>query len=197
MTDWLIHIDTKFFLFLNSFNSPFFDNVMWHISGKWEWLPLYAILLWAIINRYRQKSIAVVLAIVAIIALADMVSSQLIKESVARLRPSNAPELEGLVHIVNGYRGGRYGFVSSHAANSFALAVFLSVLFKKKWFTLSIFLWALLVSYSRIYLGVHYPGDILGGALLGAFSALLVYYVYALYKSRFEKKNAEGLHNKA
>jgi undecaprenyl-diphosphatase len=185
MPDNLLHTDTQLFLFLNGFHSSFWDIIMWHISGKWEWLPFYVVLLYYIIRRYKSKCIWIFLSVAIIIALTDSISSQIIKENIHRLRPSHNPELNGLVHIVNNYSGGTYGFVSSHAANTFAIAVFLSLLFKNRWFTSGIFIWAMIVSYSRIYLGVHYPGDVLGGALLGSIVALVVFKVYAISGKRF------------
>ena len=190
MLDKLIHIDTRLFLWLNSFHSPCRDSIMWHISGKPEWIPLYLLLLGVIIYKYRWKSIAVILAVSLTITLADQLAVKAFKEVFMRLRPSHEPALEGLVHLVNDYRGGQYGFVSNHAANSFGLAVFISYLFKNKYVTTGMLVWACVVSYSRIYLGVHYPADILGGALLGAGIASFMYFllVKILWGSVFQKK---------
>ena len=113
---------------------------------------------------------------IILITLSDSVAARVIKESVQRLRPTHNPAIESLVHIVNDYRGGSYGFVSNHASNTFALAVFLSLLFRNRYFSIGILIWAAVVSYSRIYLGVHYPGDIIGGALLGVGWAYGVYW---------------------
>jgi undecaprenyl-diphosphatase len=160
---------------------------MWFISGKFEWIPLYIVLLFYIFHQFKWKSIWILISIAIMITLTDVISSQLIKDNVARLRPSHNPELVNLVHIVNNYRGGKFGFVSSHAANSFAIAFFLSFLFKKEWFTSGILIWAAIVSYSRIYLGVHYPGDIICGALLGLVLAIFVFKCYRYFEKRFIK----------
>lgn len=122
----------------------------------------------------------ILLVIIISVVLADSLSVALFKNVFMRFRPSHNPELEGLVHIVNGYRGGDYGFISSHAANTFALAVALSHFLKKKfrYFPFFIFSWAALVSYSRIYLGVHYPGDVICGAMFGSVIALIILKVY-------------------
>lgn len=178
MLDKLIAVDTKVFLCLNSHHSPVWDKIMWHISGKLEWLPLYLILIGYIIYRYRWHSIAIIFAIGIAITLSDQLSVIAFKETIQRLRPTYNPEISHLVHIVNDYRGGLFGFISNHAANSFALACFLSLLIRKKYFNLAIIIWASLVSYSRIYLGVHYPSDILGGAIFGCLIGWLTYLLY-------------------
>ncbi|MBN1415528.1 MAG: phosphatase PAP2 family protein [Bacteroidales bacterium] len=177
MLEFLEAVDTRLFSFLNGIHSPFFDTIMWFVSGIPQWIPLYVLILGWIIYRFRWKSLLIVVAVALLITLSDQISVQ-IKFAVDRLRPCNEPDFRSWVHIVNGHCGGRFGFVSSHAANSFAMAVFTSKLLKNRYYTLFILLWASLVSYSRIYLGVHYPGDIVCGALLGA---LLGYGVYKLY----------------
>ncbi len=172
----VIQADKELFLFLNSFHSETFDFLMWHISGKYLWLPLYAFLLYAIIKKYKIQGLLFVAGIVLTIVASDQISV-LIKNSVERLRPSHNPDFEGLIHLVNNYKGGAYGFVSSHAANSFGLATFVALLFSKKWVTVSMLLWALIVSYSRIYLGVHYPADIMCGGALGALLSTVFFYL--------------------
>ena len=178
MLDKLIAFDTKVFLCLNGLHSPVWDKIMWYISGKLEWLPLYLILLGYIIYRYRWHSIVILIAISIAITLADQLSVLVFKETIQRLRPTHNPDIGHLVHVVNDYRGGSFGFVSNHAANSFVLASFLSLLFRKNYLTLFLLIWAGLVSYSRIYLGVHYPGDILGGAIFGSLIGWLTYQLY-------------------
>lgn len=180
MLEKLIAFDTRLFLWLNSHNSPLWDNIMWFVSGKLEWLPLYLIFVALIIYRFRWKSIGIVISIIVAITLADQLAVEAFKEVFERLRPSHNPEIQHLVHIVNGYRGGQFGFVSNHAANSFAFAMFIVLLFRIKYISMFIFFWAILVSYSRIYLGVHYPGDILGGAILGMGIASMVFIFYKL-----------------
>lgn len=181
MLEFLNNLDTSLFLRLNSFHSPFWDKTMWFISGKYEWIPLYGVLLAWVIYKFKWKSIWIILTIAVLITLADQISTEVFKKGIERLRPTHNPEIRDLVHIVNDYRGGMYGFVSSHAANSFAVAIFFSLVMKLRWFSCSIITWAALVSYSRIYLGVHYPGDILGGALLGIALAFLTHYFLRLF----------------
>jgi undecaprenyl-diphosphatase len=110
-------------------------------------------------------------------AISEQVSVHLFKEVFMRLRPCHEPELAGQVRLVTHGCGGQYGFVSTHATNSFNLAVLSALLIKRKWFTISVFAWAILVSYSRVYVGVHYPGDILGGAILGGLIGTSVYFL--------------------
>ena len=188
--DKLIQWDIDLFLFLNNIHNSFWDEVMWFISGKYEWIPLYVILLGVIIWKFRMKSILVILMIPILITAADQISVKLFKEVFERLRPCHNPEIQHLVHTVNNKCGGKFGFVSSHAANSFALAGFLSLIFTNKWFNLFILFWAAVVSYSRVYLGVHYPGDILVGALLGLIIGYLVYLLFQFIERRFWKEKA-------
>lgn len=185
MFERLIQLDIKLFLWLNSLHSDFFDSIMNFVSGHMEWLPLYLILLGLIIYKYKWKSIWVILSIVIAIALADLVSTRIFKEQIQRLRPSHNPDLAGKVHLVKNYTGGLYGFVSSHAANSFCLAVFIIRLFHNRLIRIVMLTYAIIVSYSRIYLGVHYPGDIIGGALLGTLIATGIFYLYQYLTTRY------------
>ena len=167
MFEFLQNVDEYLFLLLNGLHNDFFDGVMWWISAKYSWIPLYAVILGWLIYKYRFKSVILILTIILLITASDQGSVHLFKNVFERLRPSHHPELSDMVHIVNNYRGGRYGFVSSHAANVFALVSFLIPFLRNRWAAIILICWASVVSYSRIYLGVHYPGDIIGGALFG------------------------------
>lgn len=174
MIDWLNTIDTQVFLALNGLHAPYFDAFMKLFTGKWIWVPMYAAVLFAVVRNYRwRQTLAVLVCVALAITIADQVCATLIRPEVCRLRPSN-PEnpLSEMVHIVGGYRGGSYGFPSCHAANSFALASFLILLFANRKLSLFIFAWAVLNSYSRVYLGVHYPGDLLVGVIIGTAAGL-------------------------
>lgn len=177
MTGFLYDIDTSLFLFLNSLNSPFFDVIMKIISAKLTWIPLYALVLFLLIRIFRKSWWMYTLAAILLLALTDLASVHLFKNVFERLRPCHEPALEGMVHIVNGKCGGLYGFVSSHAANTFGFATFIAFIFKNniRWFAWVLLLWAAVVSYSRIYLGVHYPGDVIAGAALGALMGWLLW----------------------
>ena len=158
-------------------HAPFFDTFMWYVSKTATWsLMLLALIIMLFRKNWRQ-ALFVIVAITLTITLADQISSGIIKNLVERFRPTHSPEIGSLVHLVNGYKGGLYGFVSSHAANTIGVALFISLLFKRRYLTITLFFWATLVSYSRIYLGVHYLGDILGGICVGLLSGAIVYHL--------------------
>jgi undecaprenyl-diphosphatase len=173
MYDSLIRLDKELFLYLNHFHSPFWDQVIWVLTGNLIWIPIYLAVIFFLIYKFKRRAILIVLFTAAGIVLSDFISVHAFKDVFLRLRPSHEPSLAGLVHIVKNYRGGLYGFVSSHAANTFMLAVFTLSVIRKWYYTICILCWALLMCCTRIYLGVHYPADILAGALLGSAIALL------------------------
>lgn len=162
----MIELDRNIFLFLNSLNTPWLDQIMRVVSMRVVWIPFYVVMVWLLAVRYGKR-VWIPLVLVPVLILITDQGSGLLKNLVERLRPCHEPDLAGLVHTVNGRCGGMYGFVSAHASNSFGIAAFTAPLIRKRWYTWLVVSWALLVSYSRIYLGVHYPGDIIGGALLG------------------------------
>ena len=189
MIEWLNSIDTQALLALNSLHAPYFDNFMMLFSGKVIWAPMYAALLFVVVRNFRWRQVvAVVLGVALAIAIADQVCASVIRPVVCRLRPSNLENpISSAVHIVNGYRGGAYGFPSCHAANSFALAAFMSLLFANWRLSLTLFGWAVVNSYSRIYLGVHYPGDLIVGALIGIVAGLLAAAVARFAANRLDR----------
>ncbi len=175
----LERLDQQLFLFLNSLNSPFCDQLMHAISGRLIWVPLYLAILVFLGVKYKRKFLILILFIILAATLADQ-TSVIIKNLVHRLRPCHEPSIKDIVHLVNGECGGMYSFVSSHATNSFNVALLSLLFIKKRWYSISIILWALVIGYSRIYLGVHYPGDVICGSLLGAFIGWSVYSLYVL-----------------
>ncbi|MDL5049464.1 phosphatase PAP2 family protein [Oscillatoria amoena NRMC-F 0135] len=179
MLEALLETDKQLLLWLNSHHAPWLDPVMLVLTKTIAWLPLYLLLLFLVFKEHQKNSWRVLLVIGVTLLLTDHTTSSLMKPYFERLRPSREPELAGLLHLVNGYKGGLYGFASSHAANSFGLAMLFWLMFSKSkpWIGL-LFIWALFNSYTRIYLGVHYPGDIIVGALVGLCCAFLTFLLY-------------------
>ncbi|MGC3945282.1 MAG: phosphatase PAP2 family protein [Chryseolinea sp.] len=190
MIESIGHLDERAFLALNELHASWLDPLMMWCSGNLIWIPLYAIMLYQLIKLPRAHAMIAVLCIAVGITMSDQFTSSLLKPIVERPRPTWNPDIEKLVHTVDGYRGGHYGFPSSHAANTFCVAVLLALIIRKPW-TRWFFLWAAVVSYSRIYLGVHYPGDILTGAALGSIFGVLTYWLYALATRSIDKARTE------
>ena len=161
--------DTDLFLILNGFHNDFWDTVMYWASEKYFWVPFYALLLVLIGVKLKWKTLLVILPLIVLLILLSDQGSVFLKNFFQRYRPCHNLVIQDIVHTLNGKCGGQYGFVSSHAANTFALAMFVGMLFRKKlkWMLVFMLFWAGFVSYSRIYTGVHYPADIMAGALLG------------------------------
>jgi len=195
----ILEFDRELFLYLNSFFNDFWDTIMLMITRKETWIPFYLVIVYFIIKNYKEKSVVLLLFLAITIVASDQISV-LIKNWVQRLRPVHDPLIEHMVHNVL-RKGGLYGFVSSHAANTFAIFTFTSRIFKNKSYTILLFLWALLVSYSRIYSGVHYPFDILFGMLLGWALARFMLKLQSLIESRLlvlplVKTEKEGISSK-
>jgi len=179
MLDSLKSIDTRLFLFINSHHCSLCDFIFYWISYKWTWIPFYLFLAVILFKNSGKELWKVLIAVAVLIVLTDQLSV-FIKDHVMRYRPCHNLILQSQIHLVNGECGGQYGFISSHAANSAGLALFLILLLgrKIKGIVPVLLIWCFIVSYSRIYLGTHYPLDIIGGALLGFFLASIIYYFY-------------------
>jgi undecaprenyl-diphosphatase len=173
MPESLVNLDKSLFLFLNGLHAPWLDQVMYWATQTLVWIPFYLFLLWLVVRKFGIRTLWVLLFVVLMITAGDQLSG-LFKEGVQRLRPSQDTSLTG-VHIVNGYRGGLYSFYSAHASNTFSLAVFLVLVLRRhyKWISAVLIPWAFILSYSRIYLGVHFPGDMLAGMVAGILLGLL------------------------
>ena len=169
----ILELDKQALLALNFDGGVLMDNLMWMASSKTIWVPLYLLLIYLLLRRYGWKKTLLALAIIAVtIVLADQICN-LFKNNLPKFRPSHNPELESLVHTVRGYRGGKYGTVSAHAATIVVITLLSSLIIQRRWFSILSLVVALVVCYSRIYLACHFPQDILLGAALGAAFALV------------------------
>ena len=172
MIEYLQSLDRQLLLAANSHRTPALDQAMIFFSERLVWFPAYLVLLLALVYCFGQRARLLVPLLLLSVALADSISSRFFKPFFARLRPCHDPELSAVLNLVHGC-GGQFGFMSSHAANGFALAVFLWLTLPRRfWLAKGLTLvWAALLSYSRIYLAAHYPSDVLGGAVLGGLLA--------------------------
>ncbi|MDR0834304.1 MAG: phosphatase PAP2 family protein [Candidatus Symbiothrix sp.] len=187
-------VERGLFFFLNGHHTAFWDDFFWLVSDKWAWVPFYACFLFVFAYKKHWKELVpVLLALALVIVLCDQIASGWVKPFVHRFRPTHHPDFQNLVQTVRDYRGGTYGFFSSHAANAFGLAVFTSLLFKNRKFTCTMLLFAGLTGYSRLYLGVHFVSDVVVGALVGSGVAWLIYTVYVVCCQGLG--NREGLGN--
>ncbi|MCK9203983.1 MAG: phosphatase PAP2 family protein [Bacteroidales bacterium] len=192
MINWLIHIDQQAFLFLNGLHCPFLDTVMFWGTKSLIWLPLFLFLLYLTIRKYRWQTLWILLFTALMVTFSDQLAN-VFKEWIARPRPSHEPGLTG-VNTVNGYSGGMFGFYSGHASTTMAIAVFMIVLLQDRYrFLLPLLLlWAVFMSYTRIYLGVHYPLDILTGMALGAMIGYGTAFLCRISLLRMPLKNKPG-----
>jgi len=182
----LVELDHWLLLAANNHHTPLLDKWMIFFSERFVWFPAYFVLLVVLAYFYRRRALLLLPLLGVSVGLADAISSRLFKPYFARLRPCHNPDLSATLNLVNGC-GGQFGFLSSHAANSFALVVFLWIILPKRYWVANVLLlvWAILVSYSRMYLGAHYPSDVLAGATLGSLLAWLTATLYRLGAARW------------
>lgn len=179
MIEQLIQWDKALLVALNGSTSTYLDGIMMTITETPTWIPLFACLLYVIVrNNSWRGSLFIIVMVALLVTLADQFASGFCKPYFHRLRPSQSPDLAEVIDLVGNYRCGLYGFISSHAANTFSVSTFFILLFRNRKVSPVLLLWACLSSYSRIYLGVHFPLDILAGTLWGVFCGLGVYALY-------------------
>ena len=173
----LIDFDSQLFMMLNGSDSSFVDGIMMVITNGITWIPLYIALLLLVIKNNESMAQIVIFTSCAIgsVLLSTIAADFIAKPLVERWRPSSDPLIKYAVDVVNDYRPGKYGFFSAHAANTFSLALYLSLWVKNRLFSFAMISWSLLNCYSRIYLGAHYPSDVVVGLLVGAIIAVLFY----------------------
>lgn len=180
----ILSLDNDILLYINHCGNALMDAPMLRLSETWTWsLLLLSVVFVVLKDRPIREAMLILLGIFLCILLADQLSSSVIKPWVCRLRPGNDPELMFRIRCIAG-RGGLYGFVSSHAANTFAVATFLSLVFRHRLTSMCLLLWAAAVSFSRIYLAKHFPSDVLAGGALGALVGGVLYYVLYLLVSK-------------
>ena len=192
MLDNLIEWDKKLLIWLNSHHTDWLDPVMFWITKTWFWIPLYGFLIFLVFKTYKKEGWFIMIGAALTVILSDQITSSFMKPFFERLRPSHDPTLDGLLHHVNNYRGGKFGFSSGHAANTFGVALFVWLVLRSyfKWMWV-IFFWAAVMTYTRIYLGVHFPGDILVGGLIGLVCGGLSYKLSQILLQRH--RNKKGL----
>jgi undecaprenyl-diphosphatase len=178
-------LDRELFLLINQSGNTSLDPVMVFFSHRGAWVPFYAILLYFLYRQFKKRTYLFLFTVSICVFLSDKFSVY-VKNGFERYRPCYNEELIGIVRIVDGC-GGKFGFVSSHAANTFGLALFLSYFMRERynWIPYIMFTWAAIVSLSRTYLGVHYPTDIIGGAVIGLLAALVTIILHKRLEKRF------------
>ncbi|WP_033956603.1 phosphatase PAP2 family protein [Psychroserpens jangbogonensis] len=190
MLEELVKLDTELFVYLNGLGTETWDAFWMFYTTKFNWIPFYALLLFLLYKRLTMKMFLITILVIALmITFTDQITNLFKKMLVLRLRPCYNPEIDDIIRLVKRSCGGKYGYFSGHASNSMAVAVFMSLMLrsKYKYITYILVVWAIAMGYSRIYVGVHYPLDVLSGMLFGAFSGFLFYKLFKYLQYRFER----------
>lgn len=188
MLEDVLDLERDAFFTLNGSHTAFWDNFMWLYSYKFTWVFFYlCFFIILIYKRHWKEILLIVFTISLLVLLCDQVSSSIFKPIFQRFRPTHHPEFMNEVVTVFDYRGGRYGFISGHSANSFGFATLTGLIFRNYIFTFMIFIFALVTAYSRIYLGVHFISDVVVGALVGIIIGYCVYRFYVIGEKKFLK----------
>lgn len=197
MFEDIARIEHPIFIWLNQFHTPIMDQIMYLFSNKLLWMPTTLFMLFILIFKAKniRRAIFVIIGLVLVIALCDQLTSGILKNITERLRPTHHPSYFNVVNYCYDYTGGRYGFASSHAANAFGCAAYLSLVFKNRLYSFTIFTWAIITGYTRIYLGVHFIADILVGLVIGLVIGNLVYklkkHICLQYQARHGKTEVD------
>lgn len=183
----IIQFDKQLLLMLNGSDSSYLDQVVLILTNGLTWIPLYVSLLFLVVkNNHNWRTILLIVAGAGLcVLMAGTLDDEIVKPLVARWRPTHDPQIGSLVDVVNDYRGGRYGFFSAHASNTFSIALFFSLLVRYRWLTVGLVSYSLVNCWTRLYLGVHYPGDILVGLLWGTVTAISVYSLFRFVNGRW------------
>lgn len=178
-----LSFDDRLLLFVNGLHSPYFDTFFYLVSDRFVWVPFYLALAFSVAKFHSWKTLCwLLLSMAFVMLITDYSASAFLRPAVARLRPANLENpLSAYVHIVNGYRGGSYGFPSAHAGNTWGLTFLFAFVYRRWRIFLLMALWAAIICYSRMYLGVHYFTDLLGGLCLGLLGATLAYGAFRSY----------------
>ena len=182
----LLPFERNLFLALNKEISPFWDEAMWTYTGIVTWVPMFLFIIYITFRNQNLKEALLVLGSIALVVLlSQLISASIFKPLFQRYRPSHHQDYKDIVHLVHGFLGGDYGFISGHATTSFGFAVFFSLLFRNRLLAFSVILWAAINSYSRIYMGVHFISDIVAGLIIGSLIGFFVYRLYLWCRIRF------------